>query len=114
MKNDLEILAGTTVALTVSVKNATGAPRESEEGERVYFGIKSHLGEEELLLVKEAEPTEKIGEYSVAIAPTDTAEMEQGRYVYDVTLHSGENVYSVVPPSSIYVLRGITATYDEG
>ena len=69
-----------------------------QELDGVYFTVKKDYTEEAIFQkslsdgISEAEE----GIYAVRVAPEDTADMEVGRYYYDLQIESGDDVMTVL------------------
>lgn len=73
--NDIALTRGDTARLALKVKNADGTIYELQEGDKVYFTIRSADGEE----IVSREVTN-----GIVIYPADTAGLPYGTYDYDV------------------------------
>jgi hypothetical protein len=103
----IEVVRGTTNAINIAVKNADGTPYMLETGEVVVFGVKENYEDDECLILKTTNSLVN-GVAQISIAPDDTAELNVGRYVYDVGLQSGANYYSVIKASDFYITANVT------
>lgn len=108
MKQDIEIIRGTTNTFAVTVKDkSTGNLYEMAEGEIIRFGVKKKPEHEDYVLLKEF-TTMTDGVCEIRIAPDDTASLPFGKYFYDVGLQSGADYFPVIKPSVFHIKANIT------
>ena len=113
MAQNLEIVRGTTNAFALAITNAdTGAPYTLENGQVLVFGLKVGKHDEERILLKQI--TNAVdGEYYLELSAADTADLEPGRYYYDIGLQHGDNVfYNVIKASPFDIIPNITRLGD--
>lgn len=111
MKNDVEIVRGTTNVFEITIKDAYGNPYNLAEGEQLLFGMKKTYADREYVFVKTVKTTattNKDGVYSVIVTPEDTEKCDCCKYHYDVAVQSGEDFYNVIENSVIYIKKNIT------
>lgn len=110
---ELGIVRGTTNAFALAVTNKdTGAPYTLETGQVLVFGLKAGKTDEERVLVKQITNTVN-GEYYLELEPADTANLEPGRYYYDIGLQHGDYVfYNVIEASPFVIKPNITKLGD--
>lgn len=113
MGNQLEIVRGTTAAWGLAVTDQeTGNEYTLESGQVLVFAIKREKTDTERLLVKKITHAVN-GEYYLELTPADTADLEPGRYWYDVGLQHGNSVfYNVIRADVFTVLPGVTQLGD--
>lgn len=108
MANKVEIVRGTTNTLSITVNDAAGRLYSLVAGEKVVFGIKQREDDTDLIFAKVAVPG-TAGAYSVTINPTDTADLECGRYYYDVALQSGNAFHNIIESNHFIIKPNITS-----
>lgn len=108
MANKVEIVRGTTNIFNITVNDAAGRLYSLAAGEKVIFGIKQREGDTDLIFAKVAVPG-SAGAYSVTINPADTADLDCGRYYYDVALQSGNAFYNIIESNPFIILPNITS-----
>jgi len=110
----IEIVRGTTNAFSIAVTDKNGAPYTLETGQVLVFGLKRHWNSEDRVLAKKITGTVN-GEYYLELTPADTADLEPGKYCYDVGLQHGSYVfYNVIEPSIFIIKPNVTKLGDGG
>ena len=107
MANKVEIVRGTTNTLAITVYDAAGRVYLAAAGEKIIFGIKRKEDDEDLIFTKVG-VTGDAGAYDVTIDPADTADLECGRYYYDVALQAGNAFYNVIEANHFIIQPNIT------
>lgn len=79
---------GDTLVVLVSIAQANGYPYTPVEGDKVRFAMKAGYGDPKPLLVKDI----PIDTMQLVIEPEDTADLNFGRYVYDIQLTKANGV----------------------
>lgn len=94
MKDTISLICGRTKRIVVNIKNTDGEPYELVEGDEICLTVKQKLRDLNEVLMKKG--TE------ITFDPNDTASLEPGEYVYDVSLKmSNGDVFTLIPhPSS--------------
>lgn len=110
MKQDIEIIRGTTNTFNIEVKDADGAAYALAGGEKLVFGVKANKQQAECDIVKTltASDVTDSGAYALKLNPEDTADLPCGHYCYDVGLASGSDYYSVIECSRFVITHSIT------
>lgn len=111
----LEIVRGTNNTFVLNLyNNETGAPYTLAEGQALVFGLKVGKTDDKRLLVKPI--TDVInGDYHLSLYPEETADLEPGRYYYDIGLQDGSEIfYNVIQASAFTILPNITQLGDGG
>lgn len=111
MKNDIEIIRGTTNKVVVHLKDSNGNPYTPASGEKLVFGIKKKPHHEECVLKKVLSGGTN-SYFTFQFDPEETENLEYGKYFYDVGLRSGNAYYSVIPPSVFNIVANITKRGD--
>lgn len=96
--NNITMTRGDTVRLALSLKNADGTPYELQEGDKVYFSIRT----EEMVISREVTD-------EVVIYPADTAELEYGTYDYDVEVVLANGDVNTVIVAKVEVMKEVRA-----
>ncbi len=105
---NISMIRGDTETIKISCKNAQGADVPLENGDTLYFTVKSSVGTEEKEMQK------VITEFSdgiayINISPDDTKLMSFGSYYYDIQLTREDGtVKTIIPPSKFTVKREVT------
>ncbi len=107
MKQNIEIVRGTTNRFEVSITTPTGALYDLKEGEFVVFGIKKNIADDEYLVQKKI-TTSEAGICLITLLPTDTENLECTDYYYDCGLQSGKNFYNIIEPSVFTLIPSVT------
>jgi hypothetical protein len=111
MAQKIEIVRGTTNTFNIAVRDADGREYALADGEKIVFGIKRNLDDPEAIVVKTATAGTD-GVYAVTIVPSDTADLDPGRYHYDVGLQSGENYFNVIEHNPFIIQANVTRRGD--
>lgn len=107
MAKKIELVRGSSKVIVIEVTDETGTPYTLEDGDRLLFGVKRNVEEDEYVIFKDITQTED-GIYRVALKPADTIALEYGRYVYDVGLEKGEDYYPVIDASAFVISPNVT------
>ena len=112
MSEKLAIVRGTTNSFGISVFGVDGKPYVLEENQVLVFGLKRKLTDNERVLIKTI--TNKVDDaYLLELTPEDTANLETGKYYYDVGLQYGDSVfYNVIEASGFEIKPNITELGD--
>lgn len=108
MRNDVEIVRGTTNTFEITVTNANGEPYILGSGEKLLFGVKKNHTDGRYIFVKTIRLCDKPGVYSVTINPEDTEICDCCKYFYDVAVQSGDNFFNIIEASFFHVKKNIT------
>ena len=107
MKQDIEIIRGTSNTFEVEVTDANGEPYTLASGESIIFGVKKRATHMDYVLKKVVtESTD--GVCTVILAPEDTASLPFGKYFFDVGLQSGAAFYNIIGCSEFIISENIT------
>lgn len=112
MAQKIEIIRGTSNTFSIDVSDADGRPYVLADGESIIFGIKKKAEDAEAIFVKNATASEVEGNYVVSIAPSDTENLDCGRYAYDVGLKTGTDFFNVIEPNPFMIQPNITSRGD--
>ena len=107
MVQPIEMIRGTTNVFHITITDADGFPYPLKDGEKLHFGVKQNPKDKDLLISKIV-TSGTDGGYSVKIDPGDTADLEYGRYVYDVGLESGTEYFNVIEVSTFVIKPNVT------
>ena len=94
----LEMEQGTTQPFALDLTDANGEPYTLEIGQVLVFAVKTERNDEARVLITTITHTVE-GAYYLELAVEDTADLEPGRYYYDVKMQHGARLYPVVPLS---------------
>lgn len=112
MKQALEIVRGTTNAFSLALTDANGTAYTLETGQVLVFGLKDEKTDEKRVLVKQITRAAN-GEYYLELSAADTADLEPGRYFYDIGLQHGTEIfYNVIKANPFTILPNITRLGD--
>lgn len=112
MKQDISIVRGTTAAFGIVINDAAGNPFVLEPGQVLVFGLKKRPKDDERVLIKKF--TNRVeDQYYLELSAADTADLEPGKYFYDVGLQHGNNVfYNIIEASAFDIKPNITELGD--
>lgn len=112
MAQRIEIVRGTTETFAITVTDGNKNLYTLADGEVIKFGIKRKAEDKDPIFVKKAIQGEN-GVYAITLAPSDTADLPCGKYLYDVGLQSGGAYHSIIKPSTFEILPNVTEWGDE-
>lgn len=112
MAQKIEIIRGTSNTFSIEVSDVYGRPYVLEDGESIIFGIKKKPEDDRVIFVKTATASEVEGNYIVSIEPADTAELDCGRYAYDVGLKTATGFFNVIEPNPFMIQPNVTSRGD--
>lgn len=93
--NCIFLTRGDSATLNINVCNADGTAYTPTGTVKLYFSVKKSVNNTEYVLQKSITDLSE----SISIAPSDTTALDCGKYTYDVELHDGEKVYTIIPPT---------------
>ena len=93
--NCIFLTRGDSATLNINVCNADGTAYTPTGTVKLYFSVKKSVNDTEYVLQKSITDLSE----SISIAPSDTTSLDCGKYTYDVELHDGEKVYTIIPPT---------------
>lgn len=101
---EIELTRGDSAYLTVNVTKDDGEAYEFQNGDYLTLTLKKTVKDDTALLTKTI-----MGTDTFHIKPKDTAELNFGKYKYDVQLTTkDEDVFTVIPPSTFEILTEVT------
>ena len=101
---DIEIVRGTTNTFGITLTDAEGKFFTLESGQVLVFALKKRPKDVERVLVKKV--TNRVeGVYYLEITPEDTADLETGKYFYDVGMQQGSDVFYNIIESSVFDIK---------
>ena len=101
---EVKLTRGDTARFTVAVTNDEGKAYEIQEGDTLTLSVKKEVTDTEYALQKKI-----IGDNTFHIEPKDTAELECGKYKYDVQIDTADGeVYTVIEPTLFELLQEVT------
>ena len=104
-KHDLSIVRGTSNVFGLAITNADGSPFVLEDNQTLVFAVKRKLKDEDRILIKKITNIVEVGTYYLELFTTDTAELDPGKYYYDVGLQYGGSVFFNVIEASIFEIK---------
>lgn len=107
MPQRIQIVRGTTNTFEISVVDSAGGAYVLGSNERVVFGVKADPKDRELIITKTAEVKHE-GLFQVVLDPEDTADLDFGRYWYDVGLDNGTMFFNIIKPSPFVISENVT------
>lgn len=107
---DLSMIRGDTESITVELQDKDGNPMPLEDGDTIYFTVKTSVNNEEKILQKVITEFTN-GKAPIVIEPEDTKSLDFVRYVYDIQLtRANGEVRTLVGPSTFAI--GGEVTYE--
>lgn len=104
---EIEIVRGTSNTFKVSLTYPGGIAYTPKTGDMAVFGVKHQTNDKTLLIVKRA-PVKTDGSAEILLDPEDTECLCCGKYVYDVSLESGEDFINAIKESPFRILSNVT------
>lgn len=107
---NIAMIRGDTETIKVSCKDAQGVDVPLEDGDTLYFTVKTSVNKEEKEMQK------VITEFPDGIAyinilPDDTKSMSFRSYVYDIQLNRADGTVKTIVPESKFTIKG-EVTYE--
>lgn len=112
MKQNLEIVRGTSNTFGLTITDGDGNPYTLSENDTLVFGLKRRERDDQRVLIKPI--THSVDdEYFLELSPEDTIDLVPGRYYYDVGLQRGDDVfYNIVEQSEFLIIPNVTKRGD--
>ena len=103
-EKNIHMVRGDTEALQVELQKEDGTPYFLEDGDIIYFTVKSSPRTEEKLLQKVV--TEFVdGVALITIKPEDTKELNFHKYKYDIQWTRADGIVKTIVPVSDFVIK---------
>ena len=106
----ISMIRGDTESVKVSCKDAQGVGVPLEDGDTLYFTVKSSVWTEEKKMQKVITEFPD-GVAYVNISPNDTKSMNVGSYYYDIQLTRADGTVKTIIPPSMFTIKG-DVTYE--
>lgn len=113
-KQDIAIVRGTSNVFGLAITNADGSPFVLEDGQTLVFAVKRRLRDEDRVLIKTITNSIEVGTYYLELFPADTAELDPGKYYYDVGLQQGGSVFFNVIEASLFDIKPNVSQLGDG
>lgn len=100
LEKDLKLTRGDTGMYAVDLRDANGNEMAFNEGIKMYFTVKANANTTDVSFQKSIgngitySQTDK--KYHIVISPTDTANLNYGFYLYDITVKKENDRFTVV------------------
>ena len=104
------MIRGDTEIIKVSCKNAQGVDVPFEDGDTLYFTVKSSVDIEEKKIQKVITEFPD-GIAYIKISPADTKSMRFRSYYYDIQLTRADGTVKTITPPSKFTVKG-EVTYE--
>ena len=104
------MIRGDTESVKVSCKDAQGVGVLLEDGDTLYFTVKSSVNAEKKEMQKVITDFPD-GIAYINILPSDTKSMNVGSYYYDIQLTRADGTVKTIIPPSIFTVEG-EVTYE--
>jgi hypothetical protein len=105
---NISMIRGDTETIKISCKDAQGVDVPLEDGDTLYFTVKSSVSTEKKEMQKVITEFQD-GIAYINILPDDTKLMRFGRYYYDIQLtRANGTVTTIIPPSNFTVKGEVT------
>ena len=111
MKQDISVVRGTTNFFGITVTDTDGHQIQDRDGQKLIFAVKKNPKDNDPLIVK-AMTVPINGEYWLDFTPADTADLEPGKYFYDVGMQYGSAFYNVIEASTFEIKPNISELGD--
>lgn len=101
---EVKLTRGDTAKLTVNITDDEKQPYSVQNDDVLTLTVKKDVKDTEGLIEKKI-----TGSDTFHIEPKDTAELDFGKYKYDVQLNTADGeVYTVIPPTVFEILAEVT------
>jgi hypothetical protein len=102
--NTIKLTRGDTAYLTVPIKSATGEEYALQNGDTLVMSVKKTVNDAKYALQKLA-----VNGNTIHIEPADTAQLEFGKYKYDLQLNKANgDVYTLIEVDTFEILQEVT------
>lgn len=111
MKNDIEIVRGTTNVFNLTITNFNGEPfKLTSTGQKLIFGIKRNVDDTDYVVLKTKEYSGEDEGYDIQfrLDPEDTMNLPLGRYIYDISMQYSNAFWNIVEPSELKISKNVT------
>lgn len=108
---DIRMVRGSSLTLELTVITDSESGFTPVSGDVFRFGVKRCYTDSSFVLSKTYQGSSystTTDSLSIAIAPSDTASLEVGEYVYDIGLQRGNNYYPIITQSRFILEPNIT------
>lgn len=102
---NIRMIRGDTEAINVNMQNIQGDVVPFEEGDTVYFTVKTSTVVTEKILQKVV-TTFVDGSAFIVLHPEETRELQERAYVYDIQVTRADGTVKTIIPPSQFVLMG--------
>ena len=107
---NIVMIRGDTESIKVSCQDAQGVDVPLEDGDTLYFTVKTFVGTEEKEMQKVITDFPD-GIAFINISPDDTKLMSARNYYYDIQLTRADGTVKTIIPPSIFAVKG-DVTYE--
>lgn len=111
MKQPISIVRGTTNTFQIDIVDQDGEEYLLSEDDTLVFAVKANPTDIERLIIKTLSASDQ---NIVALEPSDTMNIDPGRYIYDVGLQVGETEFYNVIESSLFEIKPNVAELGDG
>lgn len=114
MKNDIEIVRGTTNVFNLTITDFNGEPFSlTATGQKLIFGIKREVDDTDYIVLKtiaeyNSEDYDGVYNFSFRVEAQDTMNLPFGRYIYDISMQYGNAFYNIIEPSEFKISKNVT------
>lgn len=113
-KHDLSIVRGTSNVFGLAITNADGTPFVLEDNQTLVFAVKRKLKDEDRVLIKKVTHSVEEGTFYLELFPSDTMDLDIGKYYYDVGLQYGGSVFFNVIEASVFEIKANVSQLGDG
>ena len=113
-KHDLSIVRGTSNVFGLAITNADGTPFVLEDNQTLVFAVKRKLKDEDRVLIKKVTHSVEEGTFYLELFPSDTMDLDIGKYYYDVGLQYGESGFFNVIEASVLEIKANVSKLGDG
>ena len=107
--NSIYIVRGTTLTVNIGVTLANGDAYEAGQDDVLRFCVKKDPDDEAYAIHKELTAANySDGSFALQLSPSDTKDLEVGRYYYDVGLQVDGEYYMIIEESLFVVQQNIS------
>lgn len=105
---ELSMVRGRTANFGIRLRDAEGEPLRLTEGQEIIFGMATPTRPDDTLLEKKIPAGTGEGYFILSLAPEDTANLNPGNYLYDISLKGQGEFFTIIEANAFTLRQDIT------